>query len=226
MISENNLSGSPNLIPSVYQVNPGIKNSYKIRKIKFALNQNQRKELLQIAEKQNFKHALMIKTQMGLGLRVSELCNMGISQLNLYNGFVLIQSRNATKYLKSFRVKTLSSNRRIPIPKELVRDIKNSIGNRKTGYVFQSNKHGSFLKNSVIGFINKYARQCLSIGYNIGSHSLRRTYASFLIKNGLPINDISKLLGHSSIRTTMKYLFEIDNLDYIEIKKITGKMFK
>ena len=226
MISENNLSGSPNLISSFYQVNPEVKNSYKIRKIKFALNQNQRKELLQIAEKQNFKHALMIKTQMGMGLRVNELCNLAISQINLYSGFVLIQSRNANKYLKSFRVKTLSSNRSIPISTELVRDLKNYIGNRKTGYIFQSNKHSSFIKNSVIGFINKYSRQCLSIGYNIGSHSLRRTYASFLIQNGIHINDISKLLGHSSIRTTMKYLFEIDNLDYNEIKKITGKLFK
>jgi integrase len=36
-------------------------------------------------------------------------------------------------------------------------------------------------------------------------HDLRHSYASQLVKNKVPVIEVSKLLGHSSIKTTMRY---------------------
>jgi integrase len=102
----------------------------------------------------------------------------------------------------------------------LAKDLKLFIGNRKVGYVFLSKKTKTkFHKCNVIAFINKYAKKSPSIARNIGSHALRRTYASFMINNGVTIGDLSQLLGHSSIRTTMIYLRTISCIDTKSVDK-------
>ena len=43
-------------------------------------------------------------------------------------------------------------------------------------------------------------------GKRIGTHTLRHSYARHLLMNGIPINYLSRWLGHSSIQTTLIYL--------------------
>ena len=43
-------------------------------------------------------------------------------------------------------------------------------------------------------------------GKQIGTHTLRHSYARHLLVNGIPINYLSRWLGHSSIQTTLIYL--------------------
>ena len=46
----------------------------------------------------------------------------------------------------------------------------------------------------------------ISPGKRIGTHTLRHSYAWHLLMNGIPINYLSRWLGHSSIQTTLIYL--------------------
>ena len=46
----------------------------------------------------------------------------------------------------------------------------------------------------------------ISPGKHISTHTLRRSYARHLLMNGIPINYLSRRLGHSSIQTTLIYL--------------------
>ncbi|MDE2688454.1 MAG: site-specific integrase [Chloroflexota bacterium] len=43
-------------------------------------------------------------------------------------------------------------------------------------------------------------------GRQLGNHTLRHSYARHLLMNGIPINYLSRWLGHSSIQTTLIYL--------------------
>ncbi len=43
-------------------------------------------------------------------------------------------------------------------------------------------------------------------GKRVGTHTLRHSYARHLLMNGIPINYLSRWLGHSSIQTTLIYL--------------------
>ena len=43
-------------------------------------------------------------------------------------------------------------------------------------------------------------------GRTVGTHTLRHSYARHLLMNGIPINYLSRWLGHSSIQTTLIYL--------------------
>ena len=46
----------------------------------------------------------------------------------------------------------------------------------------------------------------ISPGKHISTHTLRHSYARHLLMNGIPINFLSRWLGHSSIQTTLIYL--------------------
>jgi len=214
-----------NYIESFYKINPEIKEVYAIKRVKFALNLEQRTELIENS-KINYIHYLMIKTQLETGLRVNELANLTIKQINFNQDIIQIKTRTGDKYVKAWRTKTLSSNRIIPISKKLKNELKSYIATRKNGYLFISQKKTPFIKNSIIRFINKYAKKCLSIGENIGSHSLRRTYASYMVSEKIEIGKISKMLGHSSIKTTMLYLFDIVSQDFNDVRQVLKKMNK
>ena len=229
LISKVQIFSDEHTITNFFKVNTDLKDKIEIIHIKFALSRIMREELLSFAESTNYKHYLMIRTQLETGLRVNELINLLISDINFIENYITIQSKYATITNQSFKTKTKASNRIIPITNELKKEILHYLNKQKVGYVFLSNKGDKrYDKRSVIQFINDYAKKCESIKHNIGSHALRRTYASYLIndkKNVHAVEEISKLLGHSSIKTTMQYLFEITNIENFEkTRKSISKM--
>lgn len=208
----------------------------KIKKILFALSEKQRNELVEIAENatskdlrkrnEGYKHSLMIRTQIYAGLRVSELINLTVGDLNLGSEpTIRVQSRNSDDSAFAFKPKTVSSNRIIPIPKILAIELKGYLGKRSSGYVFKSrktSKRGRYSKESVIGFVNKYAKMAKSIGFCIGTHALRRTFASLMIKDHSLIV-VSKLLGHANTKTTLSYLYQIEDQSEFDAVRKTQK---
>ncbi|MFW2018600.1 tyrosine-type recombinase/integrase [Acinetobacter ursingii] len=69
-------------------------------------------------------------------------------------------------------------------------------------YVFYNENTGTHIKSFYKGF--KCAVNRSEIGY-VRIHDLRHTFASFLIKQGVPLYHVSTLLGHSDTRITQRY---------------------
>lgn len=165
----------------------------------------------------------MIKCMLKMGMRVSEVVNFKIEWINYIDKMVHIQKN---KKPISWEPKYCSI-RELPVPEELIIELKQFLGNRKTGYVFKSRKSSEshrYKESSVIHKINKITRQ--TFGINLGTHIFRRTYASYLLNEGHDIVQIMKRLGHGDIKTTYLYLQDIpDRRDYdktrnMEIMKI------
>lgn len=202
---------------------------FKITKVKFALSETQRKELLEKAKSRNHKHYIMIYTQLHTGLRVSEVVHLLIQYVNFNEKYIMIKGRRNLDGIDDWHPKTPSSNRIVPITDEIIQLLKEYIGDRTEGYLFLSNKirYGSksrYSRNSVISFINLYAKQCKSLGKTIGSHSLRRTYASYIANKNIPIGKLSQLLGHTSIKTTMEYLYSFVDMDFTDVRSVLDTM--
>jgi len=225
-----------NTINNFYKQNPEYKRKKQKLLLKFALTESQIREFLTISLEHNPKHYRAILVELFLGLRVSELAHLTIPQVNFTTNTIYILQRDANRYVESYSPKTPHSNRILPFEEKVKKALRSEIGNRKNGYVFLSNKSNNrgnrYNKRSIIRFINKYAKLCKSIGRTIGSHTLRRTYASYLINDPkrensdkrITISDLKSLLGHKSIRTTLNYLFSIQEYtDFEKIRKALGR---
>ena len=170
----------------------------------------------------------MIRLQLEAGLRVSELCFLRVSNLNFIERKVDIENYVVNNEI----VNSIKRNsvRSIELTDDLIKELKKYYGSRKDkGFFFLSNKLDSagkkthFNSKSIIHFIDKYAIECPNIAHNIGSHTLRRTFASHLFKE-LDLITISKRLGHKETSTTLKYIFELEPMDSEDVRNAIGKM--
>lgn len=199
---------------------------FHIKKVKFALSEQQMNDILETALNNNYKHWVIIKTQLETGMRISEVCFLRIRAINFDESEIFLQGYKKDRYVKQWTPKTRAGNRIIPITKELGLELKKFIGKRERGYVFLSQKGGHYNRNSLINMINRYAKKTPSLGKNIGSHALRRTYASNLARKNIEIGRVSRILGHADIKTTMQYLYDIiDKKNFDDVRDAVKKMY-
>jgi len=202
----------------------------KKKKPKIALNEDQKKALIDLAYENKFQHGVLLDVAFESGLRINELRNLIVSNFISSKGWINVIKRTKGLHHESFIPKTVSSERTIEIFKrKTVSNLKQLIDGKKNGYIFttymsklQYKQYGSV--RSMINIINKYAKECELIRKPIGFHTTRRTYASLLMAKGINIYDISKLLGHSSLQVTFRYLKETRAVDFNSIRnQLKGK---
>lgn len=134
------------------------------------------------------------------GLRVSELCNLLLSDLYLDEGFLRVTGKG-------------NKQRLVPISERAIRELKswfafrNSI-NIKPGeedYVFISAARKKHLSRiTVFHNIKVYAEQA-GIQKIISPHTFRHSFATHLLEGGANLRAIQTMLGHESISTTEIY---------------------
>lgn len=153
-----------------------------------------REEINRIIEHtKNSKHKLMISLAYGAGLRVSEVIEIKIRDLGLDELSLLIRDAKGGKDRISI------------LPEKIRSDLQNMMAG-KTGdhYLFESERGGKLSpRTAQIAFARslKLAKILKAATF----HSLRHSFATHLLENGIDIRYIQKLLGHASITTTQLY---------------------
>ena len=144
-----------------------------------------------------FNHALL-ETIYGLGLRISECCNMKLSQINLETDFVKILGKG-------------NKERLIPIPKRTADTMKLYYFRVRPKWLKSSNNNFFIFKNGK-SIYPRYVQNMLkstvaltNIKKEITPHKLRHSYATHLLQGGADLRSIQELLGHSDISTTEVY---------------------
>jgi site-specific recombinase XerD len=66
------------------------------------------------------------------------------------------------------------------------------------------NHHGRLISESGIQY--RLKQHCQAAGVSFSCHQLRHTYARRLVENGLPVDSLARLLGHSQLQTTQRYI--------------------
>ena len=141
----------------------------------------------------NFKHKLMIALAYAGGLRVSETINLKIKDIDL---------TELTIHLKGAK----GDKDRITIfPKKIKNDIISLISNR-TGndYLFNSERGGKLTERTAQKVFENALRKT-NIQKDATFHSLRHSFATHLLENGVDVRYVQELLGHQNIRTTQLY---------------------
>jgi site-specific recombinase XerD len=141
----------------------------------------------------NPKHLLMLKLSYGMGLRVSEIVNLKISDIDSGNMQVLIERGKGKK------------DRYANLPESILDDLRAYYKKyRPARYLFEGQGGGKYSTRSV-QHVFKTAMRKAGINKDVGIHGLRHSFATHLLENGTDISFIQQLLGHADIRTTMTY---------------------
>ncbi|MDR2598816.1 MAG: site-specific integrase [Oscillospiraceae bacterium] len=156
----------------------------------------------------NQKHALMLKLCYGMGLRVSEIVNLKIKDIDSGNMQVLIESSKGKK------------DRYVNLPESLLEELRDYYKKyRPKKYLFEGQSNGKYSIRSVQN-VFKSAMKKANINKDVGIHGLRHSYATHLLESGTDISYIQQLLGHSNIRTTLTYA----NVAQKSLKKVKSPL--
>ncbi|MBI2110125.1 tyrosine-type recombinase/integrase [Candidatus Woesearchaeota archaeon] len=129
------------------------------------------------------------------GLRVSELLNLKVENLNLVNNFGYVRKGKGSK------------DRLFVIADSLKQEIVDYITSNKLehdSFIFQS--YMGRMSSRTIQEILKKAAKRSGIKKRVHPHALRHSFSTHLIENGYSITDVQSLLGHKSPETTMIYV--------------------
>lgn len=168
-------------------------------------------EILTVEEVQKLLEQPNIQTDKGIrdetmllilystGIRVSELVNLKVEDLNLEVGYLTCRENG--------------KERTIPLSAETEEKIRTYMESARTRllkgrdseYLF-SNCSGSPMSRQGFWKILKSYSAAAGITKDITPHTLRHSFAAHMLKNGADIRNVQKMMGHADIATTQMYM--------------------
>ena len=149
--------------------------------------------------KEGQRNRAILETLYSCGLRVSELCNLKLSELYFEEGFIKVEGKG-------------SKQRPVPISPRAIKEIRLYFTDRnlmkiKPGFedfVFISN-FGKNISRIMVFHIIKELAERIGLKKKISPHTFRHSFATHLLEGGANLRAIQCMLGHESIGTTEIY---------------------
>ncbi|MEN8880726.1 MAG: site-specific tyrosine recombinase/integron integrase [Polaribacter sp.] len=185
----------------------------KSRKLPSVLSQE---EVLKIiSSTQNLKHRAILVLIYSCGLRISELVNLELTDFHIQRKQLVIKNGKGRK------------DRYVSLADSFIPLLSNYYHSYKPKFYFvEGQKGGKYSTESVRQFLKKSCVKA-NIKKTVTPHTLRHSYATHLLENGVDIRYIQSLLGHAKPETTMIYthvrrkdLMEIQNPLDIALQKL------
>ena len=151
-----------------------------------------------IAAAPNAKARLLIRMQWRAGLRISEALAVEPRDLQVD------ESGNTTLRVRRGKGNT---SRLVPVHPELMAALETDLdygGRQDRPFVDASRTHASRWVASAVRTAT--AAGVLAEGRKVSSHTLRHSYGRHLLAHGIPLNVLSRWMGHASINTTLIYV--------------------
>lgn len=133
------------------------------------------------------------------GLRASELCDLGIGQIDFNLGYVRVLGKGGKERIVPIG-KVCLDILELYIQKARPRFLKG----RSSPKLFLSQKGGAITRQRFWQILKKYAI-CAGIDKKISPHTLRHSFATHLLMGGADLRTVQILLGHENIATTQIY---------------------
>ncbi len=148
------------------------------------------------------RNYLILEFLYGTGVRVSELCNVKLSDIDYFQDLVLIHGKG-------------KKDRLVPLHKRLIdeltdyvittrQDILKHSNNKDNKHLFLNFRGSNISARGVRMVINKILVNS-GEALKISPHTLRHTFATHLLNNGADLRSVQELLGHSHLSSTQIY---------------------
>ena len=142
----------------------------------------------------------MLELLYACGLRISELINLDVLNLNLRQGVVKVLGKGGKERLVPIGDQALDwiSNYLTYGREQLIND------NKKSPYLFLSNRGTGMTRQAFWYRIKLYANKS-GVDRSLSPHTLRHAFATHLLNHGADLRTVQLLLGHTSLSTTQIY---------------------
>ena len=182
-----------------------------MRKLPDYLNEEEVNQILDLAAKDSYRNYLMVKLMWQCGLRISEVSNLMVRDIDFLDKKV--------KVVQSKRDK----DRYIPITQDLLREIKFYLDSQKieSGSVFLSTHKKSISTRRIQQLVEKYVNET-KIQKKVSAHTFRHSFAVQFLKATKNLRALQQILGHSNIKATEIYL----NLSFDDIQDEYEKVWQ
>ena len=162
-------------------------------------------KVISLEDIENILHAelksqekLIVELLYGCGLRVSELTNLKITDIDTKTGFVRCYGKGSKERIVPIGKKVKDAlNKYIPERDFLIQKF-----DLQTKNLLISEHGRKYTRQDVYNFIHEQGKK---INKNISPHTLRHSYATHLLENGADLRVVQELLGHSDVATTQLY---------------------
>ena len=169
---------------------PSLKNDTKLPVI---LNRSELKALFNAPKL--LKHRILLTLAYSAGLRSQELIKLKLSDIDFERKTIHIRQ---SKYKK---------DRIVPLSNYIAKGLKKYISAEHPHlWLFNGKEPDGKYSPKGLSWVMREALKKTNIQKNVNLHSLRHSYATHLLEDGVNIVTIKELLGHATIQTTMIYL--------------------
>jgi len=166
------------------QHNKSLPKYLKVREIQKLLNAPKREKL---------RDRLILRTLYRCGLRVSELCNLKIENIDFADGTLMVRRGKGGK------------DRVVPVDHQTLDMIEYFIEDARSGFLILSENNEKLSTRQVERLVADYGKKA-EIEQHVHPHMLRHSFAVHCLKAGMNLRTVQKMLGHSSLTTTQIYL--------------------
>ncbi|MDD5826242.1 MAG: tyrosine-type recombinase/integrase [Bacilli bacterium] len=144
------------------------------------------------------RNALVLEMLYATGVRVSELVNICVGDINLYDKTIHILGKGRKERVVFF------GSYCEDVLRKYLNDGYLKLNQKQSKYLFL-NKNGEKLSSRYVRKIIDMAVLKCGVDYHISPHTLRHTFATDMLNNGADLMTVKELLGHSSVNTTGIY---------------------
>lgn len=143
-------------------------------------------------------HSVIIELLYGCGLRVSELVNINLSDIDIKSKYLQCLGKGSKERIVPLGKKAISAlNKYLPIREFNLR--KNNV---ETKHLLVDGNGRILTRQDIYTFIHSQGEK---IHKHISPHTLRHSFATHLLENGADLRIVQELLGHSDVSTTQLY---------------------
>ena len=145
----------------------------------------------------NSRNKTIIDVLYSTGCRVSELCNINLSDLDLVDNSLKLKGKGSKQ-----RIVPIGSELKVNLLKYL--KIRENFINSKGEPLFLTKSRNNLDRTAVFRIIKSTALKA-SLDTNIHPHTLRHSAATHMLEGGCDLRTVQEFLGHSSVSTTQIY---------------------
>jgi integrase/recombinase XerD len=135
----------------------------------------------------------------GSGLRVSELLDIEMEDIHLNQGYILVRGKGSKE-----RMVPISDMSTVALRNYIVRGREQLLDEQKTSYLFVNQTGSRLSRQGFFKLLKKLAHDA-GVITDCSPHTLRHSFATHLLENGMDLRTLQSLLGHEDISTTQIY---------------------